>query len=129
MSYPYPMTIKGLTMNFATLQDAEIWQIANQLMDNLMEGSTAINHAEHTRDFTPRLRSLVTPDYLQHVCETYQRDKGFFTSRKPMLLLRRPDSIALIWQQQFSKVSGDYVAEMVLVQQDGLFLVDHVMVF
>ncbi|MEQ1793131.1 MAG: hypothetical protein ABL970_02980 [Nitrospira sp.] len=41
---------------------------------------------------------------------------------------RRPHSIAIVWEQQFTHSPGDYVAEMVLVQQGSRYLVDHVFV-
>ena len=38
--------------------DREILAVADPIMDNLMEGSTAIDHEQHTRDFTDRMKSL-----------------------------------------------------------------------
>ncbi|WP_434998166.1 hypothetical protein ACRZ5S_04765 [Vibrio scophthalmi] len=116
-------------MNFAHMSDERVWQIADDLMDNLMVGSTMIDHAQHTRDFTQRMRDIVTPEYLQRVCVHYQDEKGFFTQRERVALFRRPDSFALVWKQAFCKVDGEYVAEMVMVERDGRILVDHVMVF
>ena len=38
-------------MNLADKSDAEILAVANPIMDNLMAGSSEIDHAKHTRDF------------------------------------------------------------------------------
>ncbi len=38
-------------------------------------------------------------------------------------------SVAMIWKQSFSLQAGEFVAEMVLIEHDGRYLVDHVMVF
>lgn len=116
-------------MELSRKSDAEILAIVNPLMDNLMEASTAIDHARHVRDFTDRLKAIVSKDYLEKVCRQYQREKGFFGARSVVAIFRRPDSIAIVWKQQFTKASGDYVAEMVLVQEGSRHLVDHVMVF
>lgn len=43
--------------------------------------------------------------------------------------IRRPDSFAIVWPQTFSKIKGDYVAELVLIEEEGNLVVDHVMVF
>lgn len=51
-----------------------------------------------------------------------------FGARTPIAVFRRPGSIVIVWKQQFSNSPGDYVAEMVLVQQGGRYLVDHVFV-
>jgi len=116
-------------MNFDKYSDTELWAIADPIMDNLMEGSTEIDHSKHCRDFTQRMLDIVTPEYLAKVCAKYQEEKGFFTTRSPVALFRRPESIAFVWKQHFSKAKGDHVAEMVLVDRDGRFQVDHVMVF
>ncbi len=65
----------------------------------------------HTKDFTQKLKDIVTKEYLEKIC-------------------KRPDSVAIVWKQWFPKQEGEFVAEMVLVeQQDGRYLVDHEMVF
>ncbi|MDB6062681.1 MAG: hypothetical protein JWM78_2784 [Verrucomicrobiaceae bacterium] len=116
-------------MNFEQMTDQQIWNIANPIMDNLMDASTHIDHARHVRDFTKRISSIVTPEYLERVCKQYQSEKGFFTVRTPVAVFKRPDSAALVWKQYFSKVSGEFVAEIVLVKDGEKYLVDHVMVF
>jgi hypothetical protein len=63
------------------------------------------------------------------VCEKYQAERGFFSKRELVAVFRRPQSIAVVWRQGFTKVPGEYVAELVLVQSGDRYLVDHVMVF
>ncbi len=115
-------------MELVNKSDAEILTIADPIMDNLMEASTAIDHVRHVRDFTDRLKAIVTKDYLEKVCRQYQSEKGFFGARALVAIFRRPHSIAIVWKQQFTNSPGDYVAEMVLVQQGSRYLVDHVFV-
>ncbi len=116
-------------MNFEELSEEEILAIANPIMDNLMEASTSIDHEKHVRDFNKRMLKIVTKDHLQKVCVKYQAEKGFFAERTPVAVFRRPDSAAIVWKQAFSKAPGEFVAEMVLVYEEGQFLVDHAMVF
>jgi len=115
-------------MELATKSDAEILTIADPIMDNLMEASTTIDHARHVRDFTDRLKAIVTKDYLEKVCRQYQNEKGVFGTRELVAIFRRPHSVAIVWKQQFTSSPGDYVAEMVLVQQGSRYLVEHVFV-
>jgi len=103
-------------MELAKKSDAEILAIADPIMDNLMEASMAIDHARHLQDFTDRLKAIVTIDYVEKVCRQYQSEKGLFGPR---------ELVAILWKQQFTKSPGDYVAEMVLVQQGSRYLVDH----
>ena len=116
-------------MKLAAMSDGEVLAIANSIMDNLMDASTAIDHERHVRDFTDRLKNIVTKDHLQKVCERYQREKGYFGKREPIAVLKRPGAAAIVWKQEFTKVPGEFVAEMLLVEQDGKCLVDQVMVF
>lgn len=116
-------------MNFEEMTDQDILDIANPIMDNLMDASTDIDHKRHVRDFTDRMKDIVTETHLQKVCTKYQSEKGFFSKREPVAVFKRPTSAAIVWKQWFSKAQGEYVAEMVLVYQNGKYLVDHAMVF
>lgn len=116
-------------MELAKRSDEEILAVANPIMDNLMEGSTEINHEKHTRDFTDRLKSIVTKDHLEMVCKRYQSEWGYFSKREFVAVFRRPSSIAIVWKQWCTKQEGEFVAEMALVEKDSRYLVDHAMVY
>jgi hypothetical protein len=116
-------------MNLAKKSDAEILAVATPIMDNLMEASTAIDYERHIRDFTARAKSTLSKEKLQLICEQYQSTKGFFAKRELVAVFRRPDSVAIAWKKWFTKQPGEFVAELVLVEDEGKYLVDHVMVF
>ena len=116
-------------MKLESMSDVEILDIANPIMDNLMDASTAIDHERHIRDFSERLKGIVTKEYLQRVCEKYQREKGYFSRRGPVAVFKRPGAAAIVWKQWFTNAPGEFVAEMLLVEKDGKYFVDHVMVF
>lgn len=112
-----------------TKSDEEILAVVNPIMDNLMQGSTEINHAKHTRDFTERMKCIVTPERLEEICTEYQNRIGLFQEREFVALFRRKDSVAVIWKQSASKSSDEFVAEAVFVNHKGQWLVDHAMIF
>jgi hypothetical protein len=116
-------------MDLAHKSDEEILRVAVPIMDNLMEASTAIDHARHVQDFTERAKSALTVEHLRKVCEQYQREKGFFKKREFVAIFRRSQSVVVVWKQWFSKQPGEFVAELLLVQEGNRYLVDHVMVF
>ena len=116
-------------MKLAALSDEQILEVVNPLMDNLMDGSRAIDHAKHTRDFTQRLRDIVTAERLEEMCKDYQQRIGFFEDRDVVGVFRRRNSIAVVWRQSSSKTDDEYVAEIVVVEKDGRYLVDHAMIF
>jgi len=112
-------------MDFEEMSEEKIIGIANSMMDNLMDASTSIDHARHVQDFTERLKNIVTEEHLNNVCKKYQEEKGFFAERKLIAVLRRPNSAMVTWKQKFTKVSGEYLAEMIIIHKNGKFLIDH----
>ena len=106
-------------MELAGKSDQDILSITNPIMDNLMDASTAIDYERHIRDFTDRLKGLLSKERFEWICQDYQSTKGFFAEREFVAAFRRPESVAIVWMQRFTKQSGDFVAEMVLIQQDG----------
>lgn len=117
------------TAHFKALSEDEIVAIATPIMDNLMDASTRIYHEAHVRDFSDRLKEIVTEEHLQHVCERYQGELGYFTDRELVAVFKRPDSAVVIWKQFFSKAEGEFVAEMMLIRENGKYLVEHVVFF
>lgn len=116
-------------MDLSQQSDAEILAVVEPIMSNLMDASTAIDYERHVRDFTERARGQMSKERLQAICHDYQSMRGVFAEREFVALFRRPTSVAVVWKQHFSREPGEFVAELVLVQQDGRYLVDHVMVF
>ena len=116
-------------MNLSQKSEAEILSVANPLMDNLMDASIHVDYERHIRDFSARLKAQLTKERLEAICLEYQSTKGVFANREFVGLFRRPESIAIVWKQFFTKQDGEFVAEMVLIQEGDKYLVDHVMVF
>lgn len=69
-------------MNLMDKTDDEILSVADPIMDNLMEASTAIDYERHVRDFTARAKGVLSEALLRHVCREYQSSKGFFAERE-----------------------------------------------
>lgn len=116
-------------MELAKRSDEQILKVVTPIMDNLMAGSTEIDHEKHTRDFTERMKAIVTKEALEKMCLAYQAKWGFFEEREFVALFRRESSIAVVWRQFCSNTDDEYVAEAVFVESDGSCLVDHAMVF
>ena len=119
----------GVLMKLASKTDAEIMDVVNPIMDNLMQASTDIDHARHVRDFSDRLKSIVTREHLEKVCKRYQAEWGVLDRREVVGIFRRSDSVAVVWKQWCTKTDDEFVAELVLIEQDDRYLVDHVVFF
>ncbi|MEQ1622648.1 MAG: hypothetical protein ABL919_14670 [Methylococcales bacterium] len=109
--------------------DEEILNLLNPIMDNMMEGSTEINHAKHTCDFTDRMKAIVTPERLEQMCKDYQSRWGLFGKREFVAIFRRKESIAVVWKQFCSNTTDEHVAEAVFVENGNTILIDHAMVY
>lgn len=116
-------------MKLLSKSDDEILQTVNPIMDNLMEGSTEIDHAKHTRDFSSRIINHISAEKLEEICKDYQSRWGLFQQREFVSLFRRADSVAVIWKQKTSKVTDEFVAEAVFKEEGGKVVVDHAFIF
>ena len=116
-------------MELAEKTDADILAVVGPIMDNLMAASTDIDHARHVRDFTERLKAIVTPEKLTEMCRRYQAEWGYLDRRELVAIFRREDSIAVVWKQWCTRSNDEFVAELVLVEENGRYLVDHVVFF
>lgn len=118
-----------MVSKISDLTDQDALKIANQMMDDLMNASTQKDYIKHIRHFSKRAQNILDETQFEVICEVYQKKLGFFQDRAFIALFRRPDSIAFIWRQTYSKAKGDFVAEMVMIVEYGEYKVDHAFVF
>lgn len=109
--------------DLSTLTDNEILAIANPLIDNLMQGSTERNYDKHAKDFTQRLKNIVTKENLEQ--QWQNNELGDFTKRELISIIRKKDGIFVLWKQYLSKSTDEFLAEIYIVEENGRFLVDH----
>ena len=63
-------------MDLVKKSDAEILAVADPIMDNLMDASTAIDYERHVRDFTDRARSVLSGTYCEQSVRTIKAPRG-----------------------------------------------------
>lgn len=115
-------------MPLSDLDDRELLAIVNPMMDNLMDASTNRDYARHVRDFSARARAGLGESQFLAVCAQYQSERGFFARRELLGILRRPHSVVVTWRQWFTKVEGEYLAELFLAEDGGRPVIERVMV-
>jgi len=110
-------------MDFTKLTDKEILEIATSHMDNIVEATSEKNYEKLSKDFTDRLKSMVTKDKFE--MQMKEHDLGDFSKREFLSIIHKKDAIFVLWKQWFTKSSEEFLAEIIIIHQDGRFLVDH----
>ena len=113
-------------MKFIEMKENEILGIVEPIMDNCLNGSNEDNHAKHTRDFTERMRKIVTPENLK--LQLSKEPRAFFTERQFIKLFRRKNSIGIIWKQFISTSNDELINQAIFVERNGKILIDHCMI-
>ena len=108
------------------MTDAEILAIAEPMMDNLLDGSNEVDHAKHVRDFTQRLKDIVTKANLEAQCAN--RSLGYFSKREFVCVFRKQHNVGVVWRQFFSKSDDEYVNHAIFVQRGDQILIDHCLI-
>jgi hypothetical protein len=116
----------GEAMNFLEMDDERILGIVDPIMDSCLNGSNENNHAKHVRDFTERMRNIVTPENLK--MQLSHEPRAFFTNREFVHLFRRQSSIGVVWKQYISTNNDELMNQAIFVEKDGEILIDHCMV-
>ncbi|MDC1061000.1 hypothetical protein OAP99_02295 [Flavobacteriaceae bacterium] len=113
-------------LKLSNLSTEEILNLVEPLMDNCLEGSNEGNYEKHTRDFTARMKSIVTPDELQR--QLSNDPKVFFTHREFLHLFRRNHSIGIVWKQFTSLNNDELINQAIFKEIKGSILIDHCMI-
>jgi len=115
-------------MNWLEMSEFEILEIADPIMDNLMQASTDIDHERHVKDFTDKLKEIVTRDNLEAQCKDYQVTLGYFAEREFVGVFRSATSAAIFWKQKYTNSTGEHIAFLRLISVDSKILVQNVSV-
>ena len=113
-------------MQFVEMEEEGILRIVEPIMDSCLNGSNEDNHTKHTRDFTERMRKIVTPENLR--LQLSKEPRAFFTERKFIKLFRRQDSIGIIWKQLISSSNDELMNQAIFVERNEKILIDHCMI-
>lgn len=106
-------------MNWLEMSDEEIMNIASPIMNNLMEASTDIDHERHVKDFSDKLKRVVTKENLEEQCQKYQSELGTFSKREFVAIFRKSTDARIFWRQWYTKSEDEFVAFLHLTEKNG----------
>jgi len=110
-------------MNWLQMNEEEILDIVNPIMDNLMQASTDIDHEKHVKDYSARMKGIVTKENLEKQCKEYQEELGYFSTRELIGIIRKDTDVRVFWKQWYTKSKNEFLAFIHLVEDDGKFVV------
>ena len=95
-------------------------------MDNGLEGSNEGDHKKHTKHFTNRMKSIVTPEELKR--QLLIEPKIYWTKREFVCLFRTSDSVGIVWKQKTSSSNDELINQAIFKEVEGKILIDHCMI-
>ena len=113
-------------MNFLEMKEKEILSFIEPIMDNCLIGSNEDNHKKHVRDFTERMKKIVTPENLK--MQLSKKPRAFFTHRQFIYLFRRKNSVGIIWKQYISSSNDELMNQAIFVERNEKIYIDHCMI-
>lgn len=113
-------------LKLSSLSDLEILKIVDPIMDNCLAGSNEGDHEKHTRDFTTRMKSIVTPEELHK--QLSNEPRAYFTTRVFLYVFRRSHSVGVVWKQFTSINNDELINQAIFKELDGRILIDHCMI-
>jgi len=106
-------------MNWLKMTDTEVMNIANPIMDNLMQASMDIDHEKHVKDFSDNLKNIVTKENLEQQCKEYQNELGCFSKRELVGIFKKESDVRVFWRQWYTKSDDEFVAFIHLVEKNN----------
>lgn len=116
-------------MDLAKRSDAAILEVADIVLNGLMEGVSEGDHGKYTRHFTSSMKRVVDKDAFESLCKRYQAKRGQYCTREPAAVLRRPGSVAVIWCQRDAQDSAECAIGLTLVETESRYLVSNLMLY
>ena len=113
-------------MKLPNLSEDEILSIVEPIMDSCLEGSNEGDHKKHTKYFTNRMKSIVTPEELKRQLSIEPRT--YFTDRQFLNVFRRRDSVGIVWKQSISSCDDELINQAIFKEVEGKILIDHCMI-
>lgn len=115
-------------MDWLEMTEEEILNIVSPIMDNLMQASTDINHERHVKDFSEKLKKIVTEENLKQQCEKYQKEIGYFSNRELIGVVRKDTDVRVFWKQWYTNSRNEFLAFIHIIENKGKFEVVNVSV-
>jgi hypothetical protein len=104
----------AMTQNIVDRSDAEIIELAETLLQGLLDGSDELNYEKFSRDFSHGMKTVMPHDMFMEQSVGIRQVRGKCVSRKPLGVLRKNRTALVVWSAQYEKTSDDMLIQLKL---------------
>jgi len=115
-------------MSCQELTDAEILNIAEPMMDDVMLGVARRDYKLHSTHFSVSLKSVLSNEVFLESCDQREIDWGLPGQRELITIFRKEKSFTLIWNQHFTQTQDQVIALTTVALKGGRYFVDYFLV-
>ena len=106
-------------MSFTSKSDEQIIEIANPIWQNLIKSSNMKDYGGFTKDFSSQMLYGANEVELGKQWANNELISSLKEGSKAMGCLRRGAYVTIIYKQNSSKISGDFIGRLVLGEEGG----------
>jgi hypothetical protein len=115
-------------MSCQELTDADILNIAESMMDDLMLGVLRRDYKLHSSHFSVSLKSVLSSEVFFESCDQREKDWGLPDQRELVTIFRKEKSFTLIWNQHFTRTEDQVMALTTVALKGGRYFVDYFLI-
>ena len=104
----------AMTQNIVDLTDTEIIELAEPLLQNLLDGSDELNYEKFGRDFSHGMKTVMPHGMFMEQSVGIRQVRGKCVARKALGVLRKNKTALVIWCAQYEKTSDDMLIQLKL---------------
>ena len=101
----------------------EIRDIAEPILDNILDGFKFDDYLRYSKDFDPALKVIGSRTKFFKVNRYIQSSLGNYLAREYMGSLRKGDMIIVLWKGTFDKTRNDVLIKLVVTERNNRYLV------
>ena len=106
-------------MDILSKNDDEIYELAKPIWNNLVRSSNIKDYGSFTRDFSSQMLYGANEVELGKQWSNNELISSLKENCKAMGCLRRGLYVTVIYKQNSTKISGDFIGRLVLGEEDG----------
>lgn len=107
-------------MSLQELTDNELLNVAEPILDNILEGARSNNYEKFSRDFHAGFAEIVDAEEFKRQQSFSVEKNGYVkTDRRFLKCLRNEHCVIILWVGEFEKLQGEILTGLNLRQFDG----------